>query len=251
MSAPLNGRRGVVTGAGQGIGRAIAEALIAAGAEVVLLDRDAAVAETARAIGAGASQVADVTDQASVERAFREVLAGGPIDFLVNNAGIRILKPLLEVTLDDWRRTLAVNLDGTFLCTKAVLPGMLERGGGSIVNLASVAGFAAFKDRAAYNASKAGVVAFTKSVAVELADRGIRCNAVAPGAIETPLTAPYFADAAFAAGIRHSTPAGRWGQPEEIAGPVVFLCSEQASFVSGETLLVDGGWCAGKDYSLG
>lgn len=250
MSPQLDGRRGVVTGAAQGIGRAIAEALIAAGAEVVVLDRDAAVADTGQVIGAAGSQIVDITDQAGVECAFAEVLAGGPIDFLVNNAGVRILKPLLEVTLDDWRRTLAVNLDGTFLCTKAVLPGMLERGSGTIVNVASVAGFAAFKDRSAYNTSKAGVVAFTKSVAVELAAQGIRCNAVAPGAVETPLTSQYFADAAFAAGIRRSTPAGRWAQPEEIAKPVVFLCSDQASFISGETLLVDGGWCAGKDYEL-
>ena len=248
MSGQMSGRRGVVTGAGQGIGRAIAEALIAAGAEVVLLDRDGAVSDTAGAIGAAGSQVADITDEAGVQEAFAEILAGGPIDFLVNNAGVRTIKPLLEVSLEEWRRTLAVNLDGTFLCTRAVLPGMLERGGGSIVNVASVAGFTAFKDRPAYNTSKAGIVAFTKSVAVELADRGIRCNAVAPGVVETPLTAEYFTDETFASGIRRSTPAGRWGQPEDIAGPVVFLCSDQASFVSGETMLVDGGWCAGKGY---
>ena len=245
---PLRGRRGVVTGAAQGIGLAIAEGLVAAGADVLLLDRDPAVTESAERIGAAGAGTVDVADEEGVRTAFDHVLAGGPVDFLVNNAGIRTIAPLLDVTLEDWRRTLAVNLDGAFLCTKAVLPGMLERGGGAIVNLASVAGVLAFKNRPAYNTSKAGIVAFTKSVALELAAQGIRCNAVAPGVVETPLTAGYFEDEAFADGIRRNTPAGQWGQPADIADPVVFLCSDAARFISGETLLVDGGWCAGKGY---
>jgi NAD(P)-dependent dehydrogenase (short-subunit alcohol dehydrogenase family) len=249
MSGQLEGRRGVVTGAAQGIGRAIATALREAGADVVLLDRDAeGVRSTGAAIGAAGTHAVDVADADSVRAAFAEVHAAGPVDFLVNNAGVRTIKPLLDVTLEEWRRTLAVNLDGTFLCTQAVLPGMLERGGGAIVNVASVAGILAFKNRPAYNTSKAGVIAFTKSVALELGDRGIRCNAIAPGVIETPLTAEYFTNEAFAAGIRASTAAARWGQPDEVADPVVFLCSDQARFVSGETLVVDGGWCAGKGY---
>lgn len=244
----MRGRRGAVTGAAQGIGLAIAEALVAAGAEVVLLDRDPEVASTAERIGAAGAATVDVADEGAVGAAFAEVLSEGPVDFLVNNAGVRTIAPLLEVTLEDWRRTLAINLDGTFLCTKAVLPQMLERGGGAIVNIASVAGLLAFKDRPAYNTSKAGIIAFTKSVALELADQGIRCNAVAPGVVETPLTAAYFSDDAFAAGIRRNTAAGRWGRPDDIADPVVFLCSDAARFVSGETLVVDGGWCAGKGY---
>jgi NAD(P)-dependent dehydrogenase (short-subunit alcohol dehydrogenase family) len=244
----LEGRRGLVTGAGQGIGLAIAEALLAAGAEVVVLDRDDAIHATAERIGATGAGTVDVADEARVAEVFAEVLADGPIDFLVNNAGVRTIAPLLEVTLADWRRTLATNLDGPFLCTRAVLPGMLERGGGAIVNVASVAGLLAFKNRPAYNTSKAGIIAFTKSVALELAGQGIRCNAVAPGVVETPLTAEYFRDEAFAAGIRANTPAGQWGQPADIADPVVFLCSDAARFVSGETLVVDGGWCAGKGY---
>jgi NAD(P)-dependent dehydrogenase (short-subunit alcohol dehydrogenase family) len=241
----LAGRRGVVTGAGQGIGLAIAEALIAAGAAVTLLDRDERVAEAAARIGAEGAEAVDVSDEAGVQAAFGRV---GDVDFLVNNAGIRTIAPLMEVTLEDWRRTLAVNLDGTFLCTKAVLGGMLERGGGAIVNVASVAGVLAFKNRPAYNTSKAGVIAFTKSVALELAGQGIRCNAVAPGVVETPLTEAYFSDEAFAAGIRANTPTGEWGHPADIADPVVFLCSDAARFISGETLVVDGGWCAGKGY---
>ena len=244
----MHGRRGVVTGAAQGIGLAIAEALIAAGAEVVLLDRDPRVGEAARRTGAAGSGTVDVADEQSVRSAFAQALADGPVDFLVNNAGVRTIAPLLEVSLEDWRRTLATNLDGTFLCTKAVLPGMLERGGGAIVNVASVAGVLAFRNRPAYNTSKAGIVAFTKSVALELAADGIRCNAIAPGVVETPLTAAYFEDEAFAEGIRRNTPTGQWGQPADIADPVVFLCSDAARFVSGETLIVDGGWCAGKGY---
>ena len=244
----MHGRRGVVTGAAQGIGLAIAEALIAAGAEVVLLDRDPDVGRAAQGVGAARSHVVDVVDEEGVRSVFADVLADGPVDFLVNNAGVRTIAPLLDVTLEDWRRTLAVNLDGPFLCTKAVLPGMLERGGGAIVNVASVAGVLAFKHRPAYNTSKAGIVAFTKSVALELAARGIRCNAIAPGVVETPLTAGYFEDEAFAQAIRQNTPAGHWGQPADVAEPVVFLCSDAARFISGETLIVDGGWCAGKGY---
>ncbi len=245
MSA-FAGRRGVVTGAAQGIGMAIAEAAIVAGAAVWLLDRDpAAVTATAERMGAAGAHSVDVSDPASVRAAFEEI---GPVDFLVNNAGVRTIAPLLEVELEDWRRTLAVNLDGVFLCTKAVVPGMLERGGGAIVNIASVAGMLAFKNRPAYNVSKAGIVAFTKSVALELSGQGIRCNAVAPGVVETPLTAAYFEDEAFAAGIRANTPTGKWGQPADIADPVVFLCSDAARFISGETIVVDGGWCAGKGY---
>jgi NAD(P)-dependent dehydrogenase (short-subunit alcohol dehydrogenase family) len=241
----LDGKRGAITGAAQGIGLAIAEAMIAAGASVMLLDRDPGVSTTAERLGAAGAHSVDVSDEDSVQAAFERL---GSVDFLVNNAGVRTIAPLLDVELEDWRRTLAVNLDGTFLCTKAVLPGMLERGGGAIVNIASVAGILAFKNRPAYNVSKAGIIAFTKSVAQELSGRGIRCNAIAPGVVETPLTAAYFEDDAFAAGIRANTATGQWGQPNDIADPVVFLCSDAARFVSGETLVVDGGWCAGKGY---
>jgi gluconate 5-dehydrogenase len=243
----LSGRRGVVTGAAQGIGAAIAEEVVAAGGTVVLCDRDSAVQATAEGLGMSWAQL-DITDPAGVTQTFADLAAGGPIDFLVNNAGIRFIKPLDEVSLDEWREVLAVNLDGTFLCTRAVLQTMQAAGGGAIVNLASVAGILPFRDRPAYNASKAGIIAFTKSVAAEHAADGIRCNAIAPGVIETPLTASYFTDDDLAARIHASTPAGRWGQPNEIAAPVVFLLSEMASFVSGHTLVVDGGWCATKGY---
>lgn len=243
----LSGRRGIVTGAAQGIGAAIAEEVVAAGASVLLCDRDPAVRQTAERLGMAWAQL-DITDSAGVSKAFADAAFAGQIDFLVNNAGIRFVKPLREVSLDEWEQVLAVNLNGTFLCTRAVLPTMLSAGGGAIVNLASVAGLLALRDRPAYNASKAGIIAFTKSVAAEHAADGIRCNAVAPGIIETPLTSPYFADEDLAARIHRGTPAERWGQPAEIARPVVFLLSDMASFVSGHTLVVDGGWCAAKGY---
>jgi NAD(P)-dependent dehydrogenase (short-subunit alcohol dehydrogenase family) len=243
----LSGKRGVVTGAAQGIGAAIAEVVVSAGGDVVLCDRDPAVQATAEKLGMPWAEL-DITDPGRVTGTFADLAGAGPLDFLVNNAGIRLVKPLNELSLNEWQQVLAVNLDGTFLCTRAVLPTMLAAGGGAIVNLASVAGILAFRERPAYNASKAGIIAFTKSVAAEHAADGIRCNAVAPGVIETPLTAPYFTDEDLAASIHRSTPAGRWGQPNEIAGPVVFLLSEMASFVSGHTLVVDGGWCAAKGY---
>jgi gluconate 5-dehydrogenase len=247
VSALLTGKRGVVTGAAQGIGAATAEAVATAGAEVVLCDRDPAVRVTAERLGM-TSALLDVTDPDGVAQTFAEVTADGPVDFLVNNAGIRLIKPLNEVSLAEWRQVFSVNLDGPFLCTRAVLPTMLAAGGGAIVNIASVAGILAFRDRAAYNATKGAIMAFTRSVAAEHAADGIRCNAVAPGVVETPLTASYFTDEVLAARIRQSTPAGRWAQPAEIAGPVVFLLSDLATFVSGHTLVVDGGWCAAKGY---
>ena len=247
MAALLEGKRGVVTGAAQGIGAAIAAATMSAGAEVVLCDRDSAVHQTAESLG-GSSAILDVTDPESVTRAFDGIAAQGPIDFLVNNAGIRLIKPLREVTLAEWQKVIAVDLDGPFVCTSAILPRMIDAGGGAIVNIASVAGILSFRDRAAYNAAKAGVMGLTRSVAAEHAADGIRCNAVAPGVIETPLTAEYFTDEDLATRIRQGTPAGRWGQPEEIAGPVVFLLSDLASFVSGQTVVADGGWCAAKGY---
>jgi len=134
--------------------------------------------------------------------------------------------------VDAWRRTIDVNVTGTFICSKAVIPGMVDAGHGHIVNLASMAGELALGERAAYNTSKAAIVGLTKSIAVEVGAAGIHCNAVAPGVIETPLSAPYFEDEAMVRVLRENSPMDRWGQVEEIAGPVLFLCSEESSFGS-------------------
>jgi gluconate 5-dehydrogenase len=249
MSGALDGQAGVVTGGASGIGRAIAAAFTAAGARVAIYDLEGA-AEAAEQIGGGAiGLTGDVTDAERVAEAFAHVGDElGGFDFLINNAGIRHQAPIVEHSLEVWRRTIDVNLTGTFICTQAAVREMLRRGGGSIVNLASMAGMLALRNRAAYNASKAAIIALTKSTSAELAGRGIRCNAIAPGVIETPLSAPYFKDPAMRETITTNTPQGRWGQVDEIARPAIFLCSDAATFIQGATLSIDGGWVAAKGY---
>ena len=234
MNGALDGRAGVITGGGSGIGRALADAFAAAGARVAVLDLDGADAAAAELGGGAIALTADVTAEA--------------LDFLVNSAGIRHVARFTELPVDVWRRTIDVNLTGTFLCCQAAARLMLERGGGAIVNLASIAGQLALTQRAAYNASKGGVMALTRSIAADLAADGIRCNAIAPGVIETPLSAPYFTDERMRTVLETNAPNGRWGQVADVAGPAVFLCSDAAAHVHGETLFVDGGWNAAKGY---
>jgi NAD(P)-dependent dehydrogenase (short-subunit alcohol dehydrogenase family) len=250
VSGALEGRAGVVTGGASGIGVGIVAAFRAAGARVAILDASGAE-EAAAAAGEGTiGLAADVTDEEAVAWAFTAAADafGGSFDFLVNNAGIRHQVPFVDCPVDLWRRTIDVNLTGSFICAQAAVRLMLPRGGGAIVNLASIAGRLALKERAAYDASKGGVISLTQAIAAELAGSGIRCNAIAPGLIETPLSARYFRDDAMREIISSNTPSGMWGQPEDIAGPAVFLCSDAASFVHGETLFVDGGWNAAKGY---
>lgn len=247
----MSGKSGIVTGGARGIGRELAAAFAAAGARVAIFDTDGDAARAAATeIGAGAiADAVDVTDERAVAAAVEAVLgAYGRIDFLINNAGIRHVAPIAEESVDAWRRTIDVNVNGTFICSQAVIPAMVAAGGGHIVNLASMAGQLALRERAAYNTSKAAIVGLTKSVAVEVGDAGVYCNAVAPGVIETPLSAPYFEDEEMVKVLRENSPMGRWGQVDEISGPVLFLCSEESSFVNGVTLFVDGGWTAGKGY---
>ncbi len=174
--------------------------------------------------------------------------AFGRIDFLVNNAGVRSVAPVADHPVDVWRRTIEINVVGTFICSQAAIRVMLGHGGGRILNLGSMAGELALGERSAYNASKGAVEALTKSIAVDHGEDGIYCNSIAPGVVETPLSAPYFEDEAMVATLRQNSPLGRWGQVGEVAAPAVFLCSDAASFIQGETLCVDGGWTAGKGY---
>ena len=251
MTDRMSGKSGIVTGGARGIGRELAAAFAAAGARVAIFDTDGDAARAAATeIGAGAiADTVDVTDENGVGAAVETVLgAFGQIDFLINNAGIRHVAPIAEEPVEAWRRTIDVNVNGTFICSKAVIPAMVAAGGGHIVNLASMAGELALRERAAYNTSKAAIVGLTKSIAVEVGDAGVYCNAVAPGVIETPLSAPYFEDESMVKVLRENSPMGRWGQVDEISGPVLFLCSEESSFVNGVTLFVDGGWTAGKGY---
>jgi NAD(P)-dependent dehydrogenase (short-subunit alcohol dehydrogenase family) len=249
MSGELVGKAGVITGGASGLGRGIAEAFIAAGAEVAIFDWKGAE-EAAAELGDGMLGLpGDVTDEAAVAKAFdRAAETLGRFDFLVNSAGIRSISPFLDHPLDTWRRTIEVNLIGTMIASQAAARIMVKRGGGRIVNLASIAGRLALTERSAYNASKGGVFMLTRSIALELAGQGINCNAIAPGVIETPLSAEYFRDERMTTKILAGTPQGRWGQPPDIAGPAVFLCSDAAGYVNGEILFVDGGWNAAKGY---
>ena len=251
MSAELAGKSGIVTGGARGIGAAIAAAFAAAGARVAVFDQDGDGADaTAAEIGGGAiSREVDVTDEDVVAAAVNDVFeAFGSIDFLVNNAGVRHVAPVAEHPVDVWRRTIEINVVGTFICSQAVIRVAREHGGCRILNLGSMAGELALGERSAYNASKGAVEALTKSIAVDHGEEGIYCNSIAPGVIETPLSAPYFEDEAMVKVLRENSPIGRWGQVAEVAAPAVFLCSDAASFIQGETLFVDGGWTAGKGY---
>jgi len=241
----LTGKVSLVTGASKGIGRAIAKALAAEGATVVLAARDAArleaaVAEIVAAGGKAEARSLDVADRASVDACFDAVLAAhGRLDHLVNNAGVTRDNLLLRMKDEEWQDVLATNLTGVFLCTRAALRPMLKQRAGRIVNVTSVVGLTGNPGQANYAASKAGVVGFTKSVAREVASRSITVNAVAPGFIDTDMTAA-MTDKAREAMVA-SVPLGRVGRVEDVAGVVVFLCSEAGAYMTGQVLGVDGG----------
>jgi len=233
----LQGRLALVTGGSRGIGRAIAVELAQAGAQVVVGYRTGAeeAEQVATEIGGRAVQ-ADVSEP---EQAARLVEDAGDIDILVNNAGLTRDGLIARMSDEDWRTVIDTNLGGVFATCRAAARGMMRRRSGAIVNLSSVVGVHGNPGQTNYAASKAGIIGFTKALARELATRNIRVNAIAPGYIETALTEvlPDGVREALLAG----TPLGRLGAPEDVAGAVRFLCSDEASFITGEVLLVDGG----------
>lgn len=236
----------LVTGAGRGIGLATARQFLAEGWRVALLDVDSALLETAVAAvarpDATLALTCDVADEHAVSRSVAEVAARfGRIDALVNNAGIAVFKPLLETTAEEWGRVLAVNLTGPFLLTVAAAPVMAATGGGAVVNITSISGLRASTLRVAYGTSKAALAHLTKQAAVELASLGIRVNAVAPGPVDTAM-----AKSVHTPEIRRdyhdAIPLGRYGLEGELADAIVFLCSDRASYITGQVLAVDGGF---------
>ncbi len=262
----LAGRTAVVTGAGRGIGRAVALGLAEAGAAVVVAARTGreieAVAEELSGEGHRALAVCcDVTDPASVERLAEEAGrlaeegrladgAGGTVDILVNNAGAAHSAPVHKTELEDWNRMLAVNATGTFLCTRALLPGMMERGWGRIVNVVSVAGLTGARYIAAYAASKHAAIGLTRCTAAESAARGVTVNAVCPGYVDTQMTTESLRRIAEKTGrsakealqaILAGTPQKRLIQPAEVAYAVLSLCHEEARGINGGSIVIDGG----------
>ncbi len=235
--ASLEGKRALVTGASKGIGRAIAQELARAGATVVVGYRSGQ--DEAEQLAAEIGGIAVQADVSSPEDAKRLVEEAGDIDVLVNNAGLTRDGLLARMSDDDWRTVIDTNLSSVFYTCRAVTRPMMKKRGGSIVNISSVVGVHGNWGQTNYAASKAGIIGFTKSIARELGSRNIRANVVAPGYVKTQLTEVLPEDAT--AAMIANTPLGRVAEPQEIAGAVRFLASDDASFITGEVLLVDGG----------
>ena len=243
----------LITGAGSGIGRAASLAFAAEGAAIATADlRLEAAQATASAVEElGRTAVAlqvDVTQPDSVRAMVERAVAGlGSLDVLINSAGVREIVPFLELPAEEWLKVIGTNLTGTFLCSQAVARHLIAQNkSGKIINLSSVAGLMGVPNRAAYVASKHGVVGLTKEMGMELADKHIQVNAIAPGVVETAMTAGYFDKPDIVASLKKAHPAGRWAQPEEIARLMLFLASEDADFMTGATIPIDGGFVAGK-----
>ncbi|HZG56200.1 glucose 1-dehydrogenase [Paenibacillus sp.] len=244
----LDGLTALVTGAGRGIGRALAIGLAEAGADVALVSRtaehlEAVAGEIRGSTGREALPLpADVTRRPDLERAVRQAIDRfGKIDVLVNNAGMNIRTPALDVTDEEWDRIVGTNLTSAFMLSQIVGGHMKERGTGRIVNIASVAGHTALRTGVVYGSTKAALIQMTKILALEWGKYGIRVNAVGPWYFPTPLTEKLLANESFRKDVESRTPLGRVGRLEELVGPVAFLASDAASYVTGQTLFVDGG----------
>lgn len=254
----LDGRVALITGASSGIGREVARTFAAEGARIAAFDlaRDAGEELVGELAAGGAASplfvCGDVRDAHQVDAVVQDVVDRcGRLDVVVNCAGVREIDDVYELDPAEWANVIAINLSGVFYCCQAAAKRMRHTGGGSIINIASVAGLIGFTQRPAYTAAKHGVVGLTKTLARDLAPAGIRTNAICPGLIRTPLTERYFDDAAFREGLETVIPQGRHGEVREIAQAALFLASDMSSYVNGVALPVDGGWLAEKSFVSG
>ena len=257
----LSGKVAFVTGGGSGIGRATACALSKAGAIVAVMDIDGngasdTIAEISTQGGQAIALTGSIASSADVERCVGGVLEKfGRIDILFNNAGVEFIAPLLETSEQQWDEVLDTNLKGTYLVSKAVMESMVHTGSGVIINNASDAGLRGMRVNAAYSSSKAGIIHLTRSIALDYAGYGIRCNCICPGCIKTPLCERFNSEVGARKGrsgeevlnafVQANVPMGRVGMPEEVASVVVFLCSDEAAYITGAVIPIDGGLTAG------
>ena len=246
----LAGRIALISGGSRGLGRAMAVALAGAGARLALVARDVAkldeVAAEARALGAEAvTFTADITDEAQVlelEQSISERL--GRVQILINNAGVNVRKPITDFTLEEWRRVTDTNLTSVFLMCRSFVPHMKGTGYGRIINMTSIMSHISLPGRAAYSASKAGLLGLTRSVALELAPEGITVVGISPGPFATEMNTVLMQNPEVNQQFLSNIPVGRWGKVDEIGKLALFLCSDDAAFITGTDILIDGGWCA-------
>jgi len=244
----LTGKVAIVTGASRGLGRGMAIGLAKAGANVVvtdILDTKETVDEVKKLGREALGIKVNVTKKSDVEAMVKQTLEKfGRVDILVNNAGILRIEPTEDMKEEDWDKVLAINLKGQFLCAQEVGKHMIKQKSGKIINMSSIAGKFGNPQSAAYNASKAGVILLTKTLAIDWGKHNIQVNAICPGAFYTPMTEESFKDENLVQMIKTSVPLGRYGEPEDLVGTVIYLASEASNYVTGHALVVDGGWTA-------